>query len=201
VTLFMHTHLNVRLRLLSLVIALTPIAAKAQDSYAYRESAGSIGVFAGYANVQTDFDSSVDGAHDRGFQVGVNYNFSRSLRTTHLTPSFEARGTFSPGSNVNMGTGLFGPRIETSIFHRFHPYADVFVGFGNIDINKQIVPGYYHDDSFIQAVGGGLDVDLVLHLEAKMDYQREFWQFQGSTRFEPATFAIGLGYRFPLRKR
>ena len=168
----------------------TAFAQQAPDRYV---ASAAVTVFGGYANVAPDYGPT----HNNGFFAGIDY--SRSFRHLPVVPSFELRGGEAKGTSVNEGTGLIGPKVSFTVLRRIHPYANFLVGFGDIYYNQPFVVGYLHDSSVVKSVGGGVDFDLRFHLQAKIDYQYQFWNTGENQTYTPTVFGAGLAYRIPIR--
>lgn len=159
-----------------------------------------IAVFGGYISVKPDYDTQFGSQRNNGYFGGFDYTYYGFHLPHGLAPSLELRGFDAKGSNVDVGGGMAGPRIQTTLARRFHPYADMLFGFGDIYFHHITAPYYQHDSAIVYSPGIGVDVDLAFHLQAKADFQYQFWNLGGDP-FQPNTFAAGLSYRFPLRSR
>jgi hypothetical protein len=122
----------------------------------------------------------------------------------YLSPSLEARGSYTRGSDVALKTILGGIRLEPKL-ERIHPYGNVLVGRGSIVF---VHPGrhpdgslYSNDDSIIFNYGGGLQYDLRENWAVQAEFQRQEWNLGGNpqVRFHPNGFNFGVVYRIPFR--
>jgi Outer membrane protein beta-barrel domain len=175
-------------------------AARAQaDPTATRTAA--LSAFGGYTNSNSDYGRY----RNTGGTVGVDY--TRYFRW-RVIPSLEIRGNYTTGPDLKQGSILFGPRLQMDL-HRFHPYADVFYGGTKIIFQFPPAPGYTYDIASTVSVGGGVDIDVLSHFQAKIDYQKEFMNFgpngtqpnNADFTLTPSLFTVGVVYRIPFRAR
>ena len=169
--------------------------------YAPTESKGmDISAFAGYTYLSPDFGPT----HNQGISAGVN--ITRYFRLP-IAPSLELRATDASGSTVTERTVLAGLRAQSD-FHAFHPYIDFLAGVGSIVYAVDPIPGYHEDRGFADSIGGGVDIDLIRHFQAKIDFQHQSWNMGknsvlvpqgGNYTLSPNAITIGIAYRIPFR--
>jgi hypothetical protein len=180
-----------------LALLLLPLAGAHAQRSATQPRSSEFNIFGGYASVQPDYNSSLGNQRNNGFFAGADYNFY-GFHHLPFVPSFELRGSLAKGTNVNEGTGLIGPKVQMTFLRRLHPYANFLAGFGDIYFNKQpFYPGYTHDSSVVYSAGGGVDIDLKFHLQAKFDYQYQFWNTYEDP-FTPNVLGVGLNFLLPI---
>ena len=162
----------------------TPLAYKTNDLF----------VFAGYSNTQQDFVPK----RVNGEAFGVD--FTRYFRS-RIAPSVEARVNVADGPLVNERTYLFGLRAQTDFHERYHIYADFLAGPGQIHYNYAVQGGYVGDNSTVYAPGAGVDIDLVHHFRAKIDFEEQYWNtgHNTNTAFQPTLLTVGVTYPIPFR--
>jgi opacity protein-like surface antigen len=182
-----HSPFRVRIALLLTSLATLSVAfspnAHAQAVYTADRVEG-LSAFGTYSRVYTDY-----GANDYGYTVGAD--FTRSMR--FVSPSIEFRYTGSTGPGITQDSYMGGLKVEKG-FHRFHPYADVLIGYGVI----HYVPVQQDDNSIIYNVGVGLDYSVTHHFALKVEAQQQFWKLgQASNELEPYNLSVGVLYRVP----
>ena len=158
----------------------------------------SVDIFAGASAVQTDYNSK-----DKGFVVGGD--FSYHLR--HFDASLDLRYNAATGSRVGEKFFAGGGKIAKPL-GRYHPYADLLIGYGVITFDT---PTYYpdgsvysRDNSTIYDFGGGVDIDLTRRFALKVDAQYQYWNLGtrgnvNSVSFNPYIGSIGVVYHLPYR--
>ena len=155
-----------------------------------------LSAFGGYTRTNPDFGNSTD---SNGYSLGVN--ITRYFRFP-VAPSLEARANIADAYYVNEHTFVFGLRAQGEFLRRYHPYADLLVGPGTIHFNFPTVAGYYGDNSIVESVGGGVDIDVTQHFAAKVDYQKQYWtlgvQHGTDESFSPSLLLVGVSYRIPM---
>jgi hypothetical protein len=175
-------------------------AARAQsDATATRTTA--LSAFGGYTNSDSDYGEK----RNSGGTVGVD--FTRYFRW-RVVPSFEIRGNYTTGPDLKQESILFGPRLQMDL-HRFHPYANVLYGATKIIFQSPQDPDYTYDVAPTISVGGGVDIDVTSHFQAKIDYQEEFMNFgpngtqpnNADFTLTPTLLTVGVVYRIPFRAR
>jgi hypothetical protein len=150
--------------------------------------------FGGYEYVSPDFRSSPQLS---GFVFGANIT-----RYFHfpIAPSLEGRFNYANGPAYSERTYLGGVRAQGKLGRRFYPYGDFLIGSGTIHFNQIFIPGYTKDTSLTKSIGGGVDIDLVSHFQAKIDYQQQFWKIGTEVaNFSPSLFSVSVVYRIPFR--
>lgn len=155
----------------------------------------SLDIFGGYSNMSPGFGNK----RDMGGAVGVD--FTHYFRHLPVAPSLEARSTFINGPLANERTYLFGLKAETHIGNRFHPYGNFLIGPGNIHFNQPSANSFFliGDNSTVTSLGGGVDIDLKPHWQAKIDYQWQRWDAGTLQHYHPSGITFGVTYRFPFK--
>jgi hypothetical protein len=143
-----------------------------------------------------------------GVTAGVDYTHFITRFRGLITPSFQLRGTYTPGGSVNLKSVEGGVKIA-STYHRFHPYGDILFGNGVITFPKPAVPlagGIYRDSSFVYIVGGGVTYDVgYTHFSIMADYQHQYYDLGRPaplippTRFYPKVYSLGIVYHIPFK--
>ena len=72
------------------------------------------------------------------------------------------------------------------------------VGPGNIHFNFNN-NGYLGDNSIVYSYGGGVDIDLVRHFQAKIDFQGQHWKTGNAITLTPSILLLGITYHIPFR--
>jgi len=143
-------------------------------------------VFGGVSELNTDY-----GVNDNGYVFGGD--FSHAIRYRAILPSLEVRYTGSTGNAITEKSFMGGLKVETK-FHRFHPYADVLVGYGVINV----VPVNFSDNSIAYGAGVGVDFNVTKQFALKVDAQEEFWKLgQATAALTPQMVTVGILYRLP----
>lgn len=130
-----------RLLVAAVFTVLSPgVAALAQATPTATKTAD-VSVFAGFLSASPDYGPY----RNTGGSLGLNFT-----RYFHLpvAPSLELRANLADGDTVNERTYLFGLRAQAEVLRRFHPYADLLVGPGNIHFNFPN-GGYTGDNSLV----------------------------------------------------
>jgi hypothetical protein len=196
---FRHPATIVCIALLSMAI---PKLCRAQDMPT--ESKGEeISAFAGGLSVAPDYDTP----RDTGIVAGAT--FTRFFEALPFAPAFEARATDVHGPTVDERTVSFGLQA-TRRFHRFYPYANFLIGIGSIVYAVNPVPGEHEDRGREFSLGGGLDIDIVHNIRARIDFQQQFWNLGTNPTLaprapnnvytlSPTAIMIGINYVIPFR--
>ena len=137
-----------------------------------------------------------------GFAVGGGAGFTVH-HVHYLEPSLDLRYQYASSPSVTETVLSGGLRV---ILHaaKFHPYGDILVGTGNLDIKKvnPAFPNYKHDDSTVYTFGGGLDYDLTQTVGFRIDVQQQRWQLATTNLpFYPTQASIGVRYQFHFRNQ
>jgi hypothetical protein len=171
---------------IAILAAIPASVASAQASYT--ADGGGISVFGGVSRLDTDY-----GVNDNGYMIGGDLTLSpRKFR--FVTPSLEVRYTGSTGDAITESSFSGGIKIEKG-FHRFHPYANLLIGYGAI---TYVFAGGQSDNSIIYDVGVGLDVDIYRRFAIKVDAQEQFWKLgQATSELTPQMVTVGVRYRLP----
>jgi hypothetical protein len=159
-----------------------PVAFKTND----------VSVFAGYADVRPDFVP--------GWQSGEAFglDLTRYFKLP-VTPSIEGRVNLANGPLVNERTYLFGLKGQMA-FRRFHPYADILVGIGDIHYNYAKPGQYLGDNTTVYSYGGGVDINAYNRFDIKLDLQSQHWDLGTNLIFEPTVAIVGVAYRVPFSR-
>ena len=143
-------------------------------------------VFGGYSYLNTDY-----GVNDKGYMAGADY--THSIHNRFLTPSIEVRYMGSTGPAITEDSFLGGVKVETH-FHRLHPYAGAFIGYGVINY----VQVNQNDNSIAYAFAVGADYNVTHAFAIKVDAQEQFWKLgEASSELTPQTVTFGVLYRIP----
>ena len=153
-----------------------------------------ISVFGGYSFGNPDYGPK----RNTGGTIGANYT---RFYGWFVSPSLEVRANRTSGYLLNEETISAGIRGRSD-FSRFHPYGDVLFGGVRLSYHYPYFPPNLHDTSSVLSVGGGVDVDVVRHIQAKFDFQREYMNFGGNGTLPnnadftltPNVFTIGAAY-------
>lgn len=179
---------------LAAVPSLLPTTLRAQALPTATRSAD-ISVFAGFLTDTPDYGPY----RNNGVSAGVDY--TRYIRLP-IEPSIELRTNIADGKTVNERTYLFGPRVALRLpqrsLRRFHPYADLLVGIGDIHFNFNN-NGYLGDNSTVYSYGGGVDIDLVRHFQARFDFNGQHWKTGRNVTYTPNLILFGVVYHIPFR--
>jgi hypothetical protein len=148
-----------------------------------------------------------------GLEGGKNLAITAGADLTVLTfrlfrPAFEFRGTYpiDKGHISSQKNFLLGPKVEYPI-GRLHPYADFFVGRGEINYHD---PGFtfgntrfISTNTFVYSPGVGLDYNLTHNLAVKADVQFQHWDTPAvaSGAIHPVALTGGVVYNFDFNPR
>ena len=129
------------------------------------------------------------------------------LSFRRIRPAFEVRGSYpiDSGHIDSQKSFLLGPKVEYPM-GRLHPYADFFVGRGEINyLNGGFIVGeldYLSSNTFIYSPGVGVDYKLTHHLAAKADVQFEHWNtpVTPSGSIHPTAITLGGVYVFDFNR-
>jgi opacity protein-like surface antigen len=184
----------------SALIALSNVpAARAQATPGASRSA-EISAFIGYTNSNSDYGRF----RSNGGTIGVDYTRYFGWR---VVPSFEMRANRTNGVDLTTQESiLFGPRLHIDVLRRYHPYVDVLYGATKINFAVPLNPHYTSDQANTLSIGGGVDIDIIPHFQAKVDYQGEYMNFgpngtqpnNADFTLAPTLFTVGINYRIPL---
>lgn len=159
-----------------------------------------ISFFGAYAVGTTDY-----GPHTlKGISAGGDFTIFPHFV---LKPSLEVRGNELFANDLTEKTVLVGGRGQVDWRGRFHPYADVLVGGGEIVFHPDPVPGYTGDRGKVYSYGGGINIDVTHHVAAKLDFQQQNWNLgpnsyavaSGDFTLTPRLFSAGITYTLPFR--
>lgn len=190
---------------LSSFASLSPVArAQARDT-ATRDSG--LNVFGGFNWTYTDYRAPGNfGPPTSDFGGTGGVDFSQFMpHTRFVTPSVQIRGSFALGSEVGERTVTAGIKLGTTVFQRYHPYADFTVGEGIITFNHPETEAngdlYTRDSSFIYNYGGGVTYDIRRYWSVMAEYQRQYWNLGGHppNRFYPDQATVGVVYHIHFK--
>jgi hypothetical protein len=150
-----------------------------------------ISAFGGFLNVNPDYGRPRNDGVAAGVDVTRYFGWK-------VDPSLEFRFNDSSGPYITERSYLVGVRLQSDL-RRFHPYADFLAGVGSIHFVKPLDPTYTHDSSPVYSYGGGVDIDLVRHFQAKVDYQGQTMSFDPYFSLAPRPLVIVIAYRIPFR--
>jgi len=148
--------------------------------------------------------TGLDGGKNLGITAGADLTF---LRFRQFRPSFEARGTYpiNKGHISSQKNFLLGPKVEYPL-GRFHPYADFFIGRGEIVYQP---PGfifgntiYITSNTIVYSPGVGLDYNLTHNLAIKGDVQFQHWNtpVTASGTIHPTALTLGVVYNIDFNR-
>lgn len=172
------------------IFGLTSTHAYAQAS-ATASRGEDLSVFGGYVNGVPDYGPY----RNNGAAFGLD--FTQYIHFP-IKPAIEARANILSGKTVNEHTYLFGIRGQGNVFHHYYPYADFLAGPGNIHFNFNN-NGYLGDNSIVYSYGGGVDIDLIGHFQAKIDFQGQHWKTGNAVTLTPSILLLGITYHIPFR--
>ncbi len=173
------------------------------QSLATASKGAEISAFGGYSPGSLDYGPYTL----KGFSAGGDFTlFPRFF----LKPSIEGRANLLSAPTVTEKTVLFGPRVQLDPRQhpRLHPYADIFIGGGEILYHPPLDGLYTGDRSTVYSYGGGIDIDLEHHFSARFDFQQQSWnlgkngvaQPDGADfTLAPRNLTIGVKYAVPFR--
>jgi hypothetical protein len=185
------------------LLSLAPAGAFAQASKTADRSA-EFDAFGGFTYQNDSYYSPTN----LGGTLGGDY--TQFIKRYHglITPSFQIRGTLTPGSNDSEKTIEGGLKLATT-YKRLHPYGDFLFGNGIINFPRPAglaATATYrsHDSSFIYVYGGGLTYDIKPHWSAMVDFQQQYWDFGNALhappdRFYPQAITFGVVYHIPFK--
>ncbi len=146
---------------------------------------------------------------DSGRNLGITAGADITLRELyfHVRPGLEFRGTYAvdQGSVDGQNSAMVGPRFSRE-FGRFSPYVDGFYGRGALSYPNGIVIGNYRYDrttSNVFAGGGGVDLRVTRHFDAKADILFERWTTPviPTGIIYPIPISLGVVYHLDFDRR
>jgi hypothetical protein len=157
-----------------------------------------LSAFGGLSGVFTD----VLGGHNLSFTAGGDLSFRPFFRFG-IVPSVEVRGTipFVSGTIAGERSLMGGAKFERR-FGPVRPYADILFGRGAIDYQRGglLEPPYLYvrTTSNVYSPGGGVDLDLIHHWAAKVDFQYQVWSTYPPLpgTLTPIVLTGGVVYKF-----
>jgi len=165
-----------RVLLLAIVVGAVAIGtmatAQAQDNPQPKAE-----IFGGYAFLHPGLNVNGTSADleniPEGWGAAATFNFARHFGLTadfggHYR-TFNSSDQFVGGTNVHIGTIMFGPHVEFRTAH-FTPFAEGLFGLNRVAPQNV---GIAADNAFGEGVGGGLDVHISRHFDlrlAQVDY-------------------------------
>jgi hypothetical protein len=194
----------VLLLFVSLLAILGALDARGQARITADKKAG-VDVFGGFTGLDNDYYGP---DYNYGVTLGGDYTHYIKRYRGLIVPSFEVRGTLTPGGTVGQKTLEGGLKLATK-YHRLQPYGDLLIGQGVITfpLPPDPVAGVKYrtrDSSFIYVYGGGLTYDVAPSFSFMADYQHQYWDLGrvGLTppdRFYPQAVTLGVVYHVPFR--
>ena len=186
---------------LALLLATVGWGGEAQGQYATAIQRLQLSAFGGATGVFTGLSGG------KNFSVTVGGDLG--LPPFHgVRPTIEVRGTYPADRGLvdNQKSVLGGLRVDFLLGHRWHPYADLLVGRGEMDYTPY---GYLYQNfvydlttTLVYSPGVGFDYDLTEHWGVKVDGQIQRW---GSTPTPSGSIYSRLGtaaivYRFDFNR-
>jgi hypothetical protein len=161
-----------------------------------------VDVFGGFTSLDNNYTPPYA---NYGVTLGADYTHYIKRYRGLITPSFQLRGTITPGSGNSQKTIAGGLKLATT-YRRLHPYGDFLLGDGVITfpLPPNPIPGNTYrirDSSVAYIYGGGLTYDLKPNWSAMVDYQRQYWDLGGHPpdRFYPQALTFGVVFHIPLK--
>jgi opacity protein-like surface antigen len=145
-----------------------------------------------YSNFNASFPYQ-SGQRLQGVGAFVDFNFNAHL-------GMEANARFLPFGGFQGETEssyLIGPKYRLRYLGRFQPYAQGFIGVGEINYPFNIGSANYFDI----APGGGVNYRLSTHLLLRAEYEYQFWlnspgySNQPDHQLRPNGMNVGVAYR------
>jgi opacity protein-like surface antigen len=194
-----YTKLSVKLALFTAVSALTHTAS------AQAAPAGTQQLQLSAFVAATGTFTGLEGGKNLGITAGADLTF---LRFRQFRPSFEIRGTYpiDQGHISSQKNFLLGPKVEYPL-GKFHPYADFFIGRGQINYHA---PGFVYGDTLyissntvVYSPGVGLDYNVTHNIAIKADAQFQHWDTPVTTSgtIHPTALSAGVVYNFDFNSR
>jgi hypothetical protein len=161
--------------------------------------------FGGLTYLDNDYYAPYD---NFGVTLGVDY--TQFIKRYHglITPSFQIRGTITPGSADSQKTLEGGLKLATT-YRRLHPYGDFQVGLGIITfpLPPNPVPDAVYrirDSSVIYVYGGGITYDIRRNWSIMLDYQQQHWDLGSKRpnppdRLTPKAATVGVVFHIPFK--
>jgi hypothetical protein len=100
-------------------------------------------------------------------------------------------GTCSVSADITAHNFLFGPRVSVSV-SRFRPFGEFLIGAAHVSRSNGISDS---DTSFVNAVGGGLDYQVLGPLTARGQFDWVETRFYGETQ-NGARLNFGIALHF-----
>jgi hypothetical protein len=190
---------RVTLLFLFLLAVLSASRAAHAQAQASATRTAELSAFGGYTNSDSDYGRF----RNNGGTIGVDFTRFFGWR---IAPSFEARASYTTGIELKQASMLFGLRVQGG-FKRYHPYGDFLYGATKITFQFPPSPRYIQDTASTVSYGGGVDIDLVSHFQAKVDFQGEYMNFgpngtqpnNADFSLGPTLLTVGVVYRIPIR--
>jgi hypothetical protein len=160
-----------------------------------------IDAFGGFTYLDSDY---YDPRNNFGVTLGADYTYFIKRYRGLIIPSFQVRGTITPGPADSQKTISGGLKLATT-YRRLHPYGDFLFGNGIITfpIPPNAPPGIYRvrDSSAVYTYGGGLTYDLKPSWSVMADYQRQSWDLGNNPpdRLHPQGVTVGVVFHIPLK--
>jgi opacity protein-like surface antigen len=158
--------------------------------------------FGGFTYLDSDY---YDPRNNFGVTLGADYTYFIKHYHGLIIPSFQVRGTLTPGPADSQKTIAAGLKLATT-YHRLHPYGDFLVGGGVITfpLPPNPIPGVSYrirDSSTVYTYGGGITYDFRPNWSAMVDYQRQRWNLGDNPPdiFHPQAVTFGVVFHIPLK--
>lgn len=163
------------------ILSLVSIAAMAQD-FSKAE------VFGGYSYVRLN-------------DIGQGFNFNGGAGSISINPNstlglvadFGGYHTSSFGSDANLTTYLFGPKLAMRSEGQFTPFVHALFG------GAHISGGGASDNAFAMALGGGIDAKMSEHVALRvvqLDYLLTKFSNGANDRQNSLRASTGIVFRF-----
>jgi hypothetical protein len=194
----------VSLFFVALLITIVALDARGQARITADKKAG-LDVFGGFTGLDNDYYG-----RDLNYGVTLGGDYTHYIKRYRglIVPSFEVRGTLTPGGTVGEKSLEGGLKLATT-YHRLQPYGDFLIGQGVITfpLPPDPVPGVVYrtrDSSFIYVYGGGVTYDVAPSFSIMADYQHQYWDLGKEglptpNRFYPQAVTLGVVYHIPFK--
>jgi hypothetical protein len=193
-------------RLGTLVFIFIPLIAAMLSTTAFAQArrtadrSSELDAFGGFTYLDSDYYAPYN---NFGGTLGADYTYFLKRYRGLIIPSFQVRGTITPGPADSQKTVSAGLKVATT-YRRLHPYGDFLFGGGVITFPRPSnpIPGApYRDNSAVYTYGGGITYDFRPNWSAMVDYQRQRWNL-GNTPpdvFHPQAVTFGVVFHIPLK--
>jgi opacity protein-like surface antigen len=172
-----------------LLCLLSAAALRGQTTSPTAARAADLQVGAGLTVARHDYEFAPpeDGTYISGATVYATYDFR-----PHLGVEFNFRQLSShDADHMYERSYEIGPRYVWHL-RRFNPYVRVSYGRGVFNFPGDVANLAYN----MFAAGGGVDVNVLKHLNARVDFDYQDWlKFPGTT-VRPSVGTVGVAYHF-----